>query len=153
MKVSLQWAQQYSNVDLLALSTDEILRHIGSQLGAVEEVIDVGSRYDKIVVARVVDCQKHSGADKLNVCLIDDGGVTPDVERNADNLVQVVCGAPNVRAGLLVAWLPPGSTVPSSIDLCDKFGGTAEIFEYSSNLCYVISVLDEAECYVVNILC
>lgn len=133
MKVSLQWAQQYSNVDLLALSTDEILRHIGSQLGAVEEVIDVGSRYDKIVVARVVDCQKHSGADKLNVCLIDDGGVTPDVERNADNLVQVVCGAPNVRAGLLVAWLPPGSTVPSSIEKDPFVLGARELRGVVSN--------------------
>src|SRR5690606_1083106 len=44
-----------------------------------------------------------------------DGGKAEGVERNADGHVQVVCGAPNVREGLMVAWLPPGSTVPESI--------------------------------------
>ncbi|HVI60652.1 MAG TPA: phenylalanine--tRNA ligase subunit beta, partial [Candidatus Saccharimonadales bacterium] len=38
-----------------------------------------------------------------------------DVERDKDGLVQVVCGAPNVREGMLAAWLPPGATVPSTI--------------------------------------
>lgn len=116
MKVSLNLAQEYSNVDLLSIGTETILHKIGSQLGAVEEVIDWGSRYKDIVIANVISCEKHPDADKLYVCLIDDGGVTNNVKRNSDNLVQVVCGAPNVRAGLLVAWLPPGSTVPSSID-------------------------------------
>jgi phenylalanyl-tRNA synthetase beta chain len=42
--------------------------------------------------------------------------VTSDIERNEDGLVTVVCGAPNVREGLSVAWLPPGATVPDSYD-------------------------------------
>ncbi len=117
MKVSLNWAQYYSNVDLMPKDgIDELVRKIGAQLGAVEEVIDLGKKYQGIVVAKVVKCEPHSNADKLHVCMIDDSGVVKEVKRNDDGLVQVVCGAPNVRAGLLVAWLPPGATVPSTFD-------------------------------------
>lgn len=87
---------------------------VGAQLGGIDDVVDFGSKFDGVVVARVVSCEKHPDADKLNVCLIDDGGKAEGVSRNGDGLVQVVCGAPNVRAGLTVAWLPPGSTVPES---------------------------------------
>lgn len=113
MKVSLNWIKQFTDVDL---SVDELVQKIGVQLGAVEEVVDLGKKYQGIVIAKVVTCEKHPNADKLSVCTIDDGGITPDVKRDENGLVQVVCGAPNVRAGLLVAWLPPGSTVPSSYD-------------------------------------
>lgn len=113
MKVSLNWIKEFTDVDL---PVDELVRKIGAQLGAVEEVIDLGKKYQGIVISKVVTCEKHPGADKLHVCTIDDGGITPDVNRGKDGLVQVVCGAPNVRAGMLVAWLPPGTTVPSSFD-------------------------------------
>jgi phenylalanyl-tRNA synthetase beta chain len=113
MKVSLNWVKQYADVQL---SVDQLVKKIGAQLGAVEEVIDLGKKYQGIIIAKVVSCEKHPNADKLHVCKIDDGGKAKDVERDKDGYVQVVCGAPNVREGLLVAWLPPGSTVPSSVD-------------------------------------
>ena len=96
------------------LPIDQLVEKIGSQLGAVEEVIDVGAKYKGIVVAKVVSCVKHPDADKLHVCMIDDAGVTKGVKRNKDGLVQVVCGAPNVAEGLLVVWIPPGATVPAT---------------------------------------
>jgi phenylalanyl-tRNA synthetase beta chain len=65
-------------------------------------------------MTKIVSCDKHPDADKLSICKIDDGGVVKDVERDEKGLVQVVCGAPNARAGLTVAWLPPGATVPES---------------------------------------
>lgn len=43
--------------------------------------------------------REASDADKLSVCLVDDGGVVADVERDENGLVQVICGAPNVHAG------------------------------------------------------
>lgn len=116
MKVSLNWAQYYSSADLKNISTDELLKKIGAQLGAVEEVTEWGSRYEDVVVAKVVTCEKHPNADRLSVCLIDDGKVNKKVARNDDGYVQVVCGAPNVREGLVVAWIPPGATVPATID-------------------------------------
>jgi phenylalanyl-tRNA synthetase beta chain len=112
MKVSINWAQYYSNVDLKSIPTDELLTRIGEQLGAVEDVTDWSSRYDGIVVAHVKSVTKHPKADKLNLCMIDDGGITPNVKRSEQGLVQVVCGAPEVAPGMIVAWLTPGTTVP-----------------------------------------
>lgn len=115
MNVSLNLVKQYGGgFDPLADGLDAVVRRVGAQLGAIEDVIHTGPRYDGIVVVRVVSCEEHPNADKLHVCRIDDGGITPDVKRDGDGYVQVVCGAPNVREGLTVAWLPPGSTVPST---------------------------------------
>ncbi len=113
MKVSLNCVQQYLDFELPP--ADELVERIGSQLGAVEGVENVAEKYQGVVVAKVVSCLKHPDSDHLHVCLIDDGGKATGVERDASGYVQVVCGAPNVREGLLVAWLPPGSTVPESI--------------------------------------
>jgi phenylalanyl-tRNA synthetase beta chain len=57
----------------------------------------------------------------LNVTKIDDGGVAANVERDENGLVQVVCGAPNVRQGIMVAWLPPQSTVPETFGDAEPF--------------------------------
>ncbi len=113
MKVSINWLKEFTDVKM---PVDELVTKIGAQLGAVEEVIDLGKKYQGIVIAKVVTCQKHPNADKLSVCTIDDGGITPDVKRDENGHVEVVCGAPNVAAGQTVAWLPPGTTVPSTHD-------------------------------------
>lgn len=106
MKVSLNTAKYYLGGEVWP-DVDDLVAKIGAQLGAVEEVIEYGKRYDGIIVAKVVECNKHPNADKLSVCKIDVG---------KDELVQVVCGAPNVREGLLVAWISPGATVPATYD-------------------------------------
>lgn len=113
MKVSLNWLSEFADIKL---DPNELVEKIGAQLGAVEGVENYGEKYQGIVVARVVSCDKHPSADKLSLCFIDDGGKVPDVPRAGNGFVQVVCGAPNVKAGMLVAWLPPGSTVPNSFD-------------------------------------
>ncbi|HEY5805948.1 MAG TPA: phenylalanine--tRNA ligase subunit beta, partial [Candidatus Saccharimonadales bacterium] len=94
----------------------ELVQKIGAQLGAVEETIDFGKRLDDVVIVKVVSCEDHPNADRLHVCKVDDGGKVEHVERDENGHVQIVCGAPNVRAGMLAAWLPPGSTVPSTVD-------------------------------------
>lgn len=121
MKVSINLAQEYSNVDLKSISSAEMLKKVGAQLGAVEEVIYWAPKYDGVVVVKVVECEKHPNADKLHVCKIDDGGVTKNVERDSEGLVQVVCGAPNVKKNMFVAWIPPRSVVPSTKDTADEF--------------------------------
>lgn len=134
MKISLNWAQKHSSVDLLKnANVDELVRKVGSQLGEVDEVVSWAPKYEGIVVAHVVSCEKHPNADKLSICTVDDGGAVKGVERNTDGHVQVVCGAPNVRAGLAVAWLPPGVTVPSSLDKDPFVLGTREIRGEVSN--------------------
>ncbi len=113
MKISVNWLKEFTDIKI---PVDELVKKIGAQLGEVEEVVDLGKRYEGIVVAKVVACAKHPAADKLSVCKIDDGGVVKHVKRDDDGLVQVVCGAPNVREGLSVAWIPPGAIVPSTYD-------------------------------------
>lgn len=111
MKVSLNWVNKFTDVKL---PVNELVEKIGAQLGAVDEVIDIGKKYEGIMVAKVVQCVKHPNADKLSLCLIDDGKADKKVKRDKNGLIQVVCGAPNVKAGQLVVWLPPGSVVPAT---------------------------------------
>lgn len=102
MRVSLNTIKKFTEV---TLPVYELVDKINAQLGGVEEVVEMADRYKDVRVARIISCTKHPNADKLSVCLIDTG---------KGEQVQVVCGAPNVKEGLLVAWLPPGSSVPSS---------------------------------------
>jgi phenylalanyl-tRNA synthetase beta chain len=99
----------------------ELVEKIGSQLGAVEETIDFGSKYEGVIVAKIVSCTDHENSDHLHICMLDDGGRAEGVERDANGYVQVVCGAPNAREGITVAWLPPGSTVPDTAGTDDPF--------------------------------
>ena len=120
MKISLNSLKTFTKADL---STDKLIDKIGAQLGAVDEFINFGEKYQHVVIVKVVSCQKHPNADKLALCKIDDGGVVKNINREDDGTVQVVCGAPNVREGLIVAWLPPGATVP------DTFGKDPFVLE------------------------
>lgn len=130
MKVSLNWIKQYTSVDL---GIDELKDRIESQLGAVESVTELNKRYQGPVIVRVVDCQVHPAADRLHVCQIDDGGQTLNVPRTGNGNVQVVCGAPNVHQGMLAVWLPPGTTVPDSIDQSPLIIESREIRGQPSN--------------------
>ena len=104
MKIDLNTVKWFLDFELPPV--DELVEKIGAQLGAVDEVIDIGSKYKDVKVVRVVQCKNHPDADKLKVCMIDNGG---------KELVQVVCGAPNVHEGMLAAWLPPSTTVPNTV--------------------------------------
>ena len=119
MRVSLNTIKQY--VDFELPPVDELVARINAQLGGVEEVIDLSEKYKDVVIVKVVECEKHPNADRLNVTKIDDGGTVENVPRDDSGLVQVVCGAPNVHAGMFAAWLPPRSTVPASFDDKEPF--------------------------------
>jgi len=116
MKVSLNTIKQFIDFELPPVT--ELVERINQQLGGVEEVIDLAAKYKGIVIAKVVTCQPHPDSDHLHVCTIDPGDalLPSSIQRLPSNYIQVVCGAPNVRAGMFVAWLPPGSTVPASYD-------------------------------------
>lgn len=126
MKISVNFLRRFNQRyhaagDPAPEGIDHLVRKIGDQLGAVEEVAPFGDRFEGVLVVKVVSCQDHPDADRLHVCKIDDGGVAQNVERDEHGHVRVVCGAPNVREGLTVAWLPPGSTVPSTFYDVDQF--------------------------------
>lgn len=112
MKISLNLIKQYTKTPLDDVNL--VVEKIGAQLGAIEEITHLGPVYKGAVAVKVVDCIDHPDSDHMHICQVDDAGVTKDVERNEKGLVQVVCGAPNVAAGVTAVWLPPGATVPES---------------------------------------
>ena len=101
MKISLNWLKKYVDVPV---SDEELVRLIGARLVEVEGVINETHKYDNIYVVRVEKCEKIPDT-HLTLCQIND----------SDNLIQVVCGAPNVREGMLAVWIAPGAVVPVSV--------------------------------------
>lgn len=110
MKVSLNVIKQFINFELPP--TGELVPRINAQLGGVEDVIDLNAKYKDAKIVHVVECEKHPNADKLSVCKVDAG---------TGELVQIVCGANNVHAGMWAVWLPPKSTVPATYDEPEPF--------------------------------
>ena len=118
MIISVNWLKKFTNIEG---SVDELANLIGSRLVEIEEVVDINAKYAGVVIAKVVECVALEDSDHLNITKIDDGGVVDGVERDDNGLVQVVCGAPNAREGLTVAWLPPKSTVPETFGDSEPF--------------------------------
>ena len=121
MIISVNWLKKFVP-DLPEI--DELSKLIGARLVEMESVENLNEKYKDVVIARVISAKKVEGSDHLNLCKIDDGGKRDGVERDENGFVQVVCGAPNVREGLFVAWLPPKAIVP------ETFGG--ENFQLSA---------------------
>jgi len=89
------------------MSSDE-LSHLLTMSGLeVEEVEAVAPPFSNVVVAHVVDVAKHPNADRLNVCQVDAGTGT---------LLNIVCGAPNVRAGMKAICAKAGALLPPGAD-------------------------------------
>ncbi len=103
MKISLNWLKKYVTIPG-DVSNDDLIRLIGARLVEVEGVIDETHKYDNIYVVRVESCEKIPET-HLTLC---------NINNNSD-LIQVVCGAPNVHEGMLAVWIAPGATVPASV--------------------------------------
>jgi len=106
MKLTLSWLKDH--LDTTA-SLDDIvagLTRIGLE---VEEVEDRAKAFAPFRIARVLSAEKHPNADRLRVCVVDPGDGTK---------VQVVCGAPNARAGMTGVFAPAGTHIPGTgVDL------------------------------------
>ena len=101
MKFSLSWLKEH-------LDTDEPLEKLADKLTMigleVESIDDKAKALAPFTIARVISAEQHPNADRLRVCMVDTGdGGAP---------VQVVCGAPNARAGLVSVFSPPGTFIP-----------------------------------------
>lgn len=118
MIISVNWLKKFTSING---TVDELATLIGARLVEIETVENIGEKYQGVIIAKVVECGPLENSDHLNVTKIDDGGVVADIERDENGLVQVVCGAPNVRAGLSVAWLPPRSVVPETFGDAEPF--------------------------------
>src|SRR3977135_1013158 len=101
MKFTLSWLKEH-------LDTDEPLEKLADKLTMigleVEHIDDKAKALAPFTIARVISAEQHPNADRLSVCMVDTGdGGAP---------VQVVCGAPNARAGLVSVFAAPGTFIP-----------------------------------------
>lgn len=102
MKFSENWLRQHVPT---AATRDELAATLTAIGLEVEEVTALGAQLDGVVVARIVSAEKHPEADRLQVCSVDTGRGT----------VQIVCGAPNARAGLVAPLATVGAILPGGI--------------------------------------
>ncbi|HKC02242.1 MAG TPA: phenylalanine--tRNA ligase subunit beta [Sphingomicrobium sp.] len=102
MKFSLSWLKVHLETDASAEAIADKLTAIGLE---VEELSNPAAALAAFAVARVVTAEKHPQADKLQVLTVDAG---------TGEAIQVVCGAPNARAGMLGVFGPPGAYIPGS---------------------------------------
>ena len=101
MKFTLSWLKEH-------LDTDEPLDKLADKLTMigleVESIEDKAKALAPFSIARVISAEQHPNADRLRVCMVDTGdGGAP---------VQVVCGAPNARTGMISVFSPPGTFIP-----------------------------------------
>lgn len=118
MIISLNWIKKFTKIDL---PVDELIKLIGARIAEVEEVVDLAQKYKNIIIARVVESNKMPDSDHLSIVRLDDGGIVQGVDRDQDGYVQVVCGAPNMRTGITVVWLPPKTVVPNTFKTASEF--------------------------------
>ncbi|MBI3189986.1 MAG: phenylalanine--tRNA ligase subunit beta, partial [Ignavibacteriales bacterium] len=99
MRISLKWLRQYVDINV----TPEDLAHRLTMVELeVEDIEYMGAKYDKFVVGKVLEVSKHPNANKLTVCKVDVG----------TEVLQIVCGAPNVAPNQIVPVGLSGAVVP-----------------------------------------
>ena len=100
MKFSERWIREWADPPGGA---DALAARLTAAGFEVESVESVAGRIEGVVIAEVVGVEPHPGADKLSICAVDDGG---------GETHRVVCGAPNVRAGMRSAFARVGARLP-----------------------------------------
>lgn len=104
MKVSYNWLKEHLPLELSASELGTHLLRLGFEIAGHQRL---GPTFTGVVVGKVVSKDKHPNADKLSVCVVDDGA-----EKRT-----VVCGAPNVDAGQTVAYARPGAVLPGNFKI------------------------------------
>ena len=106
MFVSYRWLQEY--VDLSGVTAGELADKITKSGIEVEGVENLNKGISGVVIGHVVEREQHPNADKLSRCQVDLGG---------GEIVQIVCGAPNVAQGQKVAVAKVGAVLPGNFKI------------------------------------
>src|SRR6476660_859925 len=101
MKFTLSWLKDHLDTDEPVEKLADKLTMIGLE---VENIEDKAKALAPFTIARVISAEQHPNADRLRVCMVDTG--------NGGAPVQVVCGAPNARAGMVGVFSAPGTFIP-----------------------------------------
>ena len=99
MLVSLKWLKDYVDINLSPKELADKLTMAGLEVDAIQEM---SAGFSEVVVAKVLSVNAHPNADKLSLCDVSTG----------DKTFKVVCGAPNVRAGMITAFAKVGAVIP-----------------------------------------
>ncbi|MGB1269854.1 MAG: phenylalanine--tRNA ligase subunit beta [Flavobacteriaceae bacterium] len=112
MKISYNWLKQFIKTDWEAEKTGDLLTDLGLEVEGISTYQSIKGGLEGIVVGEVISCEQHSNADKLRITKVDIG---------TGELLQIVCGAPNVAQGQKVPVATIGTT------LYDADGGDFKI--------------------------
>ena len=115
MKVSLSWLKDYVRIETDIHDLTSALTMAGLE---IESIADPFDYLEKVVVGRIIEIKPHPNAGKLKICRVDAG----------DRILQVVCGAPNVKENLLAPLALPGTVLPdgSLLAECEIRGQKSE---------------------------
>ena len=102
MKISYNWLKDYLECDLTPEAVAEALTSIGLEVDSLEQVEEIPGGLAGVIVAEVVECEEHPDSDHLHITKLNTG---------APELLQVVCGAPNVAAGQKVLLATVGTVL------------------------------------------
>jgi phenylalanyl-tRNA synthetase beta chain len=102
VKFTLSWLKEHLDTDADAQAIADRLTSIGLE---VESISDASAAVKDFIVGEVVSAEKHPNADKLRLCMVNAGEKAP---------LQIVCGAPNARAGIKVVLARPGTVIPAT---------------------------------------
>jgi phenylalanyl-tRNA synthetase beta chain len=103
MKICEAWLREWINPPL---SVEELAAQLTMAGLEVDSIVPVAGQFHHVVVAKVLQATPHPEADKLTICSVDFGSKAP---------LQVICGASNVRTGLIVALALPGASLPNGM--------------------------------------
>jgi phenylalanyl-tRNA synthetase beta chain len=101
MKFTLSWLKDHLDTDIAVETLADKLSSMGLEVESVEEP---GKKLAPFTIAKVLDAKRHPNADRLQVCQVDIG----------KGVVEVVCGAPNARGGMIGVFAPIGSYIPGT---------------------------------------
>ena len=102
MKFTKDWLSDHLHTNKSEKQIVEKLNGIGLE---VEKVEHIKNELSDFIVAKIIKANKHPNADRLKLC---------DVDIGSNEIVKVVCGAPNAKDGLISIYAPPGSTIPKN---------------------------------------
>ncbi len=102
MIVTLPWLKEHLSTKLNQNEIIDKLTNIGLE---VEGIKENSGELSEFKIAKIIKAEKHPNADKLKVC---------DVNIGSNEILKVVCGAPNAREGLVTIYAPPGSIIPKT---------------------------------------
>src|SRR4026209_981298 len=101
MKFTLSWLRDHLDT---SASVEELADKLSSIGLEVESVDDPARKLGAFTIARVLDAKQHPNADRLRVCQVDTGS----------GVVEVVCGAPNAKTGMIGVFAPTGTYIPGT---------------------------------------